>query len=146
MALSDVITGTTLSEIQKKQDEVKLVFDDTKTNKRFSLTFKGLLFETSAPALNKRVKNIQLNSTLGFRAIAQLRQLNQNPHHYRQLFIQMEGSNDDNKMELLGAVREYKVSARRTLPASSRMVAKRRTNRKLSEDQLQHAIIGRSNF
>ena len=108
------IVGTKLNEIQKKSDDVKLVFEDTKTNKVYVLTFKGLLFETSNPALSRRVKNVHLNDVLGFRAISQLRQLNRNPRSYRQLFIQMEGSNDNDKLELLGALRNYKVSPRRS--------------------------------
>src|SRR5687767_5400243 len=105
MELSDVIIGTKLNEIQKKSDDVKLVFEDTKTNKVYILTFKGLLFESSAPTLNRRVKSIQLNNTLGFRATSQLRHLNRNPENYRQLFIQMVGSDDNHKLELLGALR-----------------------------------------
>jgi len=45
MELSEIIIGTKLNEIQKKSDDVKLVFEDTKTNKVYVLTFDGLLFE-----------------------------------------------------------------------------------------------------
>lgn len=110
MELSEIIIGTKLNEIQKKSDDVRLVFENTKSNKVYVLTFKGLLFETSNPTLNRRVKSVNLNSTLGFRAMSQIRHLNRNPNNYRQLFIQMEGSNDNNKIELLGALRSYKVS------------------------------------
>ena len=113
MELSKVIIGTKLNEIQKKMNDVKLIFEDTKTNKVYVLTFEGLLLETSNPTLNKRVKNIQLDSVLGFRAMSQLRHLKLNPGSYRQLFIQMEGSNENNKLELLGALKNYKVSSRR---------------------------------
>lgn len=130
MELSDVIIGTRLNEIQKKSDDVKLVFEDTKTNKVYILTFKGLLFETSAPTLNRRVKNIQLNNTLGFRATSQLRHLNRNPENYRQLFIQMEGSDDNHKLELLGALRNYRVSPRRQATVSNRTAAKRTSIKK----------------
>lgn len=109
MELNNVIVGTRLNEIQKKSNDVKLVFENTKTNKTYILTFKGLLFETSAPTLNKRVKNIQLNNTVGFRAASQLRYLNLNPENYRQLFIQMENSNDNNKLELLGALKNNSI-------------------------------------
>lgn len=96
----------------------------------YVLTFKGLLLETSAPTLNKRVKNIQLNNTLGFRATSQLRHLNKNPQNYRQLFIQMEGSDDNNKLELLGALKNYRVAHKRqthnvTKAASKRTVVKK---------------------
>ena len=111
MELSQVI-GTKLNEIQKKPDVIRLVFENTKTNKAYVLSFKGLLFETSSPTLNRRVKNIQVNRTLGFRALSQLRNLNRNPDNYRQLFIQMEGSDENNKFELVGALRNYRVSSR----------------------------------
>lgn len=125
MELSEIIIGTKLNEIQKKSDDVKLVFENTRTNKIYVLTFKGLLFETSNPTLNKRVKNIKLESTLGFRAISQLRQLNRNPDNYRQLFIQMEGSNENNKLELLGALRNYRVSPRKSSSTQTKSVAKK---------------------
>lgn len=132
MELSEKIVGTKLNEIQKKSDEVKLVFEDTKTNKIYVLTFKGLLFETSNPTLNKRVKDIHLNNNLGFRAISQLRHLNRNPNNYRQLFIQMEGSNDNNKLELLGALTNYKVSPRRQATITTKPGVKKASVKKLT--------------
>ncbi len=125
MERSEVIIGTKLNVIQKKDDDVKLVFVDTKAKKLHVLTFEGLLFETSSPTLNKRVKNIQLNNTLGFRAISQLRQLKRNPENYHQLFIQMEGSDDNHKLELLGAFKSYKISSRRQETSKSSLVAKK---------------------
>lgn len=108
MASSDVIVGAKLREIQKKSDEVTLVFE--KTHKKYFLILRGLLFETSGSALNKRVKDFQVNGHLGFRAISQLRNLNRNPDNYKQMYIQMEGSDELNKLELLGAFRNYKIS------------------------------------
>ena len=123
---SDVIVGTTLSEIQKKSDGVKLVFEDAKSKKAYVLTFEGLLFESSAPTLNKRVGNIQLNDTLGFRAISQLRHMKQDPENYRQLFIQMEGSDDQNKLELIAALRHYKITPRYQTAAKVRTVTRKK--------------------
>ena len=132
MELRDVIVGTRLNEIRKKPDAIKLFFEDTKNNMMYVLSFKGLLFETSNPTLNKRVKNIQLNHSLGFRALSQLRYLNRNPENYRQLFIQMEGSDDNNKLELLGALRNYKVSPRRQ-PAPRKAAKKSVTKKTVSK-------------
>jgi hypothetical protein len=132
MEVDNVIIGSRLSEIKKKPDEVKLVFENSKTKKSYVLSFRGLLFETSGLTLNRRVMNIQINSTLGFRATSQLRHLNRNPHNYRQMFIQMEGSNDDNKLELLGAFRNYKISPKReavirnTSTATKKKVSKKK--------------------
>lgn len=132
MELDNVIVGATLSEIQKKSDEVKLVFENSKTSKAYVLIFKGLLFETSASTLNRRVKNVQLNNTLGFRATSQLRHLNRNPEDYRQLFIQMEGSDDNNKLELLGALRSYRMWPRRVAAISGNTIAKKNAVKKES--------------
>jgi hypothetical protein len=113
MEINNAIVGAKLNEIQKKADEVKLFFEHAATHKIYVLTFEGLLFETSTPSLNRRVKNIELDDVLGFRVIAQLRTLHKNPTNYRQLFIRMEGSTDDNKIELLGALKNYKLSQKR---------------------------------
>lgn len=113
MEISEIITGSRLNEIQKKPDEIKLVFENSKANETYSLLFKGLLLETSGSALNKKVKNVQWDDALGFRVLTQLRYLRENPENYRQLFIQMEGSTDENKFELVGAVSNLKLSRRR---------------------------------
>jgi len=125
-----VIMGTTLNEIQKKPDEVKLIFEHPKTKKTYVLSFRGLLFETSGSTLNRRVKNIEVNETLGYRATSQLRHLNRNPNNYRQIFIQMEGSNDNNKLELLGAFRNYKISPRRQSTVRNNSIVTGRSKRK----------------
>ena len=132
MELDNLIVGAKLSEIQKKSDEVKLVFENSKTSKTYVLTFKGLLFETSASTLNRRVKNVQLNNTLGFRATSQLRHLNRNPENYRQLFIQMEGSDDNNKLELLGVLRSYRMSPRRITTLGNNTITKKSAVKKAS--------------
>ena len=113
MEINSTIIGAKLNEIQKTADEVKLFFEQSATHRVYVLTFEGLLFETSTPSLNRRVKNIELDDVLGFRAISQLRNMHKNPSNYRQLFIRMEGSTDDNKIELLGALKNYKLSQRR---------------------------------
>ena len=113
MEIGDSIVGSKLSEIQKRPDQVKLVFQNSKLDKGYVLTFKGLLFETAGSSLNKKVRRAEINNTLGFRATSQLRQMDRDPKNYRQLFIQMEGSGDIDKFELLGAVRTYKLSSRK---------------------------------
>jgi hypothetical protein len=113
MEVNNVIIGAKLSEIQKKPDKVKLVFENNHTKKNYTLTFNGFLLETSDSVLNKRVKNIQFDNVLGFRVFAHLRDLNRNPQNYTQMYIQMEGSNEEKKRELLGAVRNYKISSRK---------------------------------
>jgi hypothetical protein len=108
----NVIVGTTLSEIQKKSDKVKLVFEHKRTKKAFIMTFDGFLLETVGSALSKKVKDVQLSNVLGFRTSSEVRSLNKDPHKYRQMLIQMEGSTDDNKFELLGAFKNYRLSSR----------------------------------
>ena len=111
MEVNNVI-GTKLNEIQKKPDSIKLVFKNTSNGKSYVLFFDGILLETSGSSLNRKVKNIQIDEILGFKTSTQLRHLKKNPNNYKQLFIQMEGSNEDNKFELLGAFKNYKISSR----------------------------------
>ena len=140
MELNNVIVGTRLNEIQKKSNDVKLVFENTISKKIYVLTFEGLLFETATPALNKRVKSIQLHSTLGFRATSQLRHLNKNPQNYRQLYIQMEGSDENNKLELLGALKNYKMSPRRQVLSHNNVASERIGGKKVSVKR--HTTMG----
>lgn len=112
MEVSNLIIGSTLSEIQKRADNVKLTFENSRKGKTYFLTFDGILLETSGSSLNRRVKAIQVENILGFRVSSQLRHLHKNLHDYRQIFIQMEGSNDDNKLELIGAFKRYKIYSR----------------------------------
>ncbi|HVU55377.1 MAG TPA: hypothetical protein VHD83_09995 [Puia sp.] len=112
MESSKVIIGATLSEIQKKTDKVKLVFENKRSKKAFTLTFDGFLLETAGPALNRKVKDILYSNVLGFRTLSQVRSLHKSPNKYRQILIQMEGSTEDHKLELLGAFKALKLSSR----------------------------------
>jgi hypothetical protein len=112
----NAIIGATLNEIQKRADAVKLVFENKKTKKAFTMTFDGFLLETAGSALEKRVKDVKINQALGFRTASQVRALRKDPHGYRQILIQMLGSTEENKLELLGAFKNYKLSSR---PSSS---------------------------
>lgn len=100
MEINNVIIGSRLHEIQKKPDEVRLVFEDTHSRRIYVLTFKGVLFETAELTLNKKVKNIQLKNRPGFRPLSYLHSLDRNPGNYKQLFIQTEGSSDDMRKKL----------------------------------------------
>ena len=131
MEINSALVGAKLNQIEKKPDRIRLVFENSKTGKYYVVTFNGLLFETSGSALNRRVRAIQLNETLGMRAISQLRYLKRDPRNYRQLYIQMEGSSDDNKFELLGALRSFKISPKRRVPVKKSAVkAKKKITRR----------------
>jgi hypothetical protein len=104
------VVGLTLNEIQKKPEQVKLVFQDPNEQTTYELTFDGLLFETSRTTLNHTVKDIRFEPIVGYRASSQLRSLKKKPEDYRQLFIQMSDSTDENKRELLGVYKTYKIS------------------------------------
>ena len=123
MELNNDIIGSKLNEIQKNSEGIKLVFENSKTHKVYVLKFDGLLFETSVSAINRKVKTLQWTDNLGFRAMSTLRQMQRNPNNYKQLFIQMEGSNDNNKLELIGAFEKYKI-AKRTLTTSARTASR----------------------
>jgi len=110
---SKLIVGATLNEIQKKTDKVKLVFENKRTKKAFTMTFDGFLLETSGSALEKKVKDVQLSHVLGFRTLSQVRTLHKKPQDYQQILIQMEGSTEDYKLELLGAFKNnYRLSSK----------------------------------
>ncbi|MEP6735147.1 MAG: hypothetical protein ABJA70_06485 [Chryseolinea sp.] len=83
-----------------------------------------MLFETPNPSLNKRVSYIDLDDTLGYKAISQLQFLKKDRKKYKQLFIQMEGSNDDHKLELLGVGKDYNLLPRRRRPVDKRNIKK----------------------
>jgi hypothetical protein len=112
MEIDSKLVGSKLNKIQKEPDLVTLVFENSKKGRRYVLTFNGILFETTASTLNKKVKHVQINDTLGIRALSQIRSLNRSPRKYRQIYIQMEGSSEENKLELLGALRTLKISNR----------------------------------
>ena len=112
MEIDSTLIGAKLNKIQKEPDLVTLVFENSKKGRRYVLTFNGMLFETTASTLNKIVKHVQINDTLGISALSQIRSLNRSPRKYRQIYIQMEGSSEENKLELLGALRTIKISNR----------------------------------
>ncbi len=126
----NVIVGATLNEIQKKADHVKVVFQNDKNGRTFTMSFDGFLLETSGSALGRRVSDVKVSSVLGFRTMTQVRAFGKDPHDYRQLLIQMEGSTDDYKLELFAAFRQYKITSK---PISSagrlKATSKRRTVR-----------------
>ena len=108
-----------MNEIQKKTDKVKLVFENKRTKKAYTMVFDGFLLETSGSALEKRVKDVQLSQVLGFRTRSQVQTLHKNPHDYQQILIQMEGSTEDYKLELLGAFRNnYRLSSKSMTPTA----------------------------
>jgi hypothetical protein len=114
MELNQVIMGTTLREIQKKTDKVRLVFENKTARKSYTVTFDGILLETASPALNRRVRDVQVNNVLGFRTVSELRSHHKNPDNYRQILIRMEGSTEENKLELLGAFKLNTLNSRRS--------------------------------
>jgi hypothetical protein len=101
------LVGFKLIEIQKTGAFIKLFFKGSGKNQDFELSYKGLLFETSTSAINKQIAMIHLKSVLGFKAITQLRFQNVNPSEYQQLYIQMRGSTEDWKIELICVFKDY---------------------------------------
>ena len=99
MELKNELLGTQLIKIEKEKNEVKLTFENESNQKRLSFSFTGLLFETSLPVLNRKVKNIKFRDILGIKALTQLRQLGHFEDNYKQLLLEMEGSTDGNKIE-----------------------------------------------
>jgi hypothetical protein len=103
------ITDSQLVEITKKPSNNELVFR-LRNRKNIKLNFKGLMFETTYPAINRKVKHIELRRVLGFKGLTQLRHTGQDPKGYQQLLIQMGEENED-KIELICVFKTYKLEA-----------------------------------
>jgi hypothetical protein len=103
------LVGYKLQEIRKTGNQVKLFFKNQQVHKEVELSFRGFLFETSILATNRNVSSIELGSATGFRAITLLRREQLNPEEYRQLFIQMSGSSEENKIELICVFTSYRL-------------------------------------
>jgi len=112
MELENTIIGLKLIEINKNVDDIKMIFEDANSNVVYILTFKGYLFETGYVALNKRVEHANLRRTLGFKAVTQLRYEGENPAEFKQLLIQMEGSDDENKIEIISVFKEFSLTTK----------------------------------
>ena len=110
--LTNTIIGLKLIEINKNVDDIKMIFEDVNSNVVYILTFKGYLFETGYVALNKRVEHANLRRTLGFKAVTQLRYEGENPAEFKQLLIQMEGSDDENKIEIISVFKEFSLTTK----------------------------------
>jgi len=107
--LTNELIGCTLIRITRNSDSssVEILFEKNKI--RYNLSFDGYLMETKISPLNDKVSYINLGSTLGFRSIGEVRSRGHNIDDYQQLFIQMEGSKEDAKIELIAAVKNYKI-------------------------------------
>jgi hypothetical protein len=115
-----IVVGATLNEIQKKSDHVKMVFENKKIGRVFTMSFDGFLLETAGSALDQRVGDVKISRVLGFRTMSQVRAQGKDPSDYQQLLIQMEGSRDDYKLELLGAFKNYKIMPKAISTTGSR--------------------------
>lgn len=107
MELNEII-GHKLISIQKTKDAVKLLF---KGHARYmdELSFKGFLFETSSPGINKQVIRTELQNVLGFKALNELKHQNLTPSDYKQLLIQMNEGTEEYKIELICVFKAFKL-------------------------------------
>ena len=115
MEINELI-GYKLQEIRKTGNQVRLSFNNRQLHKEVELSFTGFLFETSMLATNRNVSSIELGSATGFRAITLLRREQLNPNEYRQLFMQMSGSSEENKIELICVFKSYRLSILKGAP------------------------------
>lgn len=105
------IIGSELSQISKTSDKVNLVFKNYRDGNNIILVFNGLVFETTISALNKKVKRTELKNILGFKAVVQLGYQGIESSGYKQLLIEMEGSSNENKIELICVLKNYKMKS-----------------------------------
>lgn len=81
-------TTLTLSEVEG--NKYKLTFyKDPSINKKVIVTFTGVVTLKGYP-LDKKVTNISLTDTIGFRVMTELKKLNQDHNDYEQLFMSFE--------------------------------------------------------
>jgi len=116
MELEKKITGFRLVEIQKGVGLIKLAFENEADHSLVVVSFDGYLFETNISVLNRKVEYANLRKVLGFKALAQLRFDNKNISDYQQLLIQMEGTDDENKIELIAVFKSFSLSEKTLLP------------------------------
>ena len=85
-------TTLTLSEVEG--NKYKLTFyKDPSINKKVIVTFTGVVTLKGYP-LDKKVTNISLTHTIGFRVMTELQKLNQDHNDYEQLFISFEDGSE----------------------------------------------------
>lgn len=101
------LTGLKLIEITKQINQSTLIFEG-KNEKKFVLTFEGTVFETINSSLGKKVQYSNITNTIGIKGIYYLGKANKSWGEYQQLFLEMEGSNDENKTELICIVKNCK--------------------------------------
>jgi len=110
MELKNNLIGYRLDKIQKQINGIKLVFENKQTKEKIAMSFKGLLVETPNPSMNKIVVRVELRNVLGFKALSQLRHLGYPVEKYKQLLIQMDDLNEENKTELICVFDKYKIT------------------------------------
>ena len=118
MELATIITGQKLIEIQKGVNLIKIVFENNLDQSNTILSFQGYLFETNISVLNRKVEYANLRNTLGFKAVAQLRYDKQDFTAFKQLLIQMEGTDDENKIELIAVFKSYTINENICIPVA----------------------------
>lgn len=104
------LRGLKLVGIRKDESSIEIEFRTSNSHKTHRLKFRGYLFETPTPALNKKIRRVSLRNVLGFNATTLLRRNSIDPNEYRQLLIEMEGSNENFKIELMCVFRNYELS------------------------------------
>ena len=110
MELETDITGLQLVEIKKNVNDIKLILKDPSTNVKKVLSFEGYLFESGISGLNRRIIQVNVRNVLGFKAVNQLQYDGVNTRDYKQILFEMEGSFDDNKIELIAVFKKISFS------------------------------------
>jgi hypothetical protein len=76
---------------------------------RISVAFDGVLFQTGTSVVGNKIAEFDLSETPGFKCWNELQRLGKNPSEYDQLYIRMEGSTEQNKIELLCGCKNIRV-------------------------------------
>ena len=108
------LEGYRLKEIIKRNHKNILLFRKQGSHEKIELFFDGLLFESTSPVANKKVHQVFLEDTLGFRALTELRHQNLNIREYKQLLLKMEDSTNDYKVELICVFKKHRLQRNTT--------------------------------
>ncbi len=106
------LKGMQFIEIRNKFDKAELYFQNIENDgiyRIYILTLDGFIFKNIPLSLDKFIKNIYIGDISGFCCISNLRNLNKNINDYKTITIEMEESTQDNPIELVGAIKSYKI-------------------------------------
>jgi len=110
MEKTDDLIGSELISISKHENgNIEIVFSKDTLGIQYNVSFKGYTFETKNRVVNHIVEYVSIG-ILGFLAFSELEKNHKAPKMYKQLFIKFKNENNNEKVELICAVKDLKIS------------------------------------